>query len=216
MSFLTKYLPISIAAFFFGNINAQSDAKATEILNKVSKIYKSYSTIKASFSVTTQSPNAKATTQTGTVWIKGSKYKLDFGGQETYCNGKFIWTFVKGGDEVTKENYKPKDNTITPNEIFTIYNKDFKNQYEGVIARNGKTYEVIKMVPKKKANYSYAKLEIDKTTNKIDRMIMVYKNGTTVTYSITSLTPNTTMADSTFEFDLKAHPGVTEVDLTKK
>lgn len=195
---------------------AQSDAKATAILNKVSKVYKSYSTIKSGFTITTTTPQGKSTSSSGTVWIKGSKYKLDYAGQEIYCNGKFVWTYNRTDEEVTKENYKVKDNTISPNDIFTIYNKDFKNAYEGPTVKNGKTYEVIKMVPKKKVNYSYIKLEIDKSTNKISSLIQYFKNGTTVTITINSLTPNTALADNFFEWDSASHPGVLLVDLTKK
>jgi outer membrane lipoprotein-sorting protein len=201
---------------FSALVNAQSDQKATAILNKVSKLYKSYSGIKSTFTITTTSAQGKSTSSNGTLWIKGSKYKLDYAGQEIFCNGKFIWTFNKEDNEVTKENYKIKDNSITPNEIFTIYNRDFKNAYEGPTVKDGKTYEVIKMVSKKKVNYSYIKLEIDKSNNKIQRMIQHYKNGTEIIYSIGQFTPNTALADNFFEWNASAHPGVTEVDLTKK
>jgi outer membrane lipoprotein carrier protein len=201
--------------FVSGSAWAQSDAKATAILNKVSKLYKSYSTIKSTFTVTTTTPAGKSTSSSGTVWLKGTKYKLDYAGQEIFCNAKFIWTYNKTDEEVTKETYKAKENSINPNDIFTIYNKDFKNAYEGPTVKSGKTYEVIKMVPKKKVNYSYLKLEIDKSTNKIAALIQHFKNGSEVTMTVDSMTPNTAMAESFFEWDAKSHPGVTEIDLTK-
>jgi outer membrane lipoprotein-sorting protein len=199
-----------------GSTYAQSDAKATAILTKVSKLYKSYSTIKSTFTVTTTSAAGKSTSSSGTLWLKGTKYKLDYAGQEIFCNAKFVWTYNKADAEVTKETYKVKDNSINPNDIFTIYNKDFKNAYEGPTVKNGKTYEVIKMVPKKKVTYSYLKLEIDKSTNKIQALIQHFKNGTEITMTVNSMTPNTALADTFFEWDAKAHPGVTEVDLTTK
>lgn len=205
----------ALAAGFAGESFGQSDAKATAILNKVSKLYKSYSTIKSTFTVTTTTPQGKSTSSSGTVWLKSNKYKLDYAGQEIYCNAKFIWTYNKTDEEVTKENFKVKDNSITPNDIFTIYNKDFKNAYEGPTVKGGKTYEVIKMVPKKKVNYSYLKLEIDKSTNKISALIQHFKNGTEVTMTVNTMTPNTAMTDAFFEWDAKSHPGVTEIDLTK-
>lgn len=211
-----KTITFALCTVLFSlNVQAQSDAKATAILNKVSKLYKSYTTIKAGFTVTTKSAAGKSTSSSGNVWLKGNKYKLDYAGQEIFCNAKFVWTYNKTDEEVTKELFKVKDGSITPNDIFTIYNKDFKNAYEGPTVKNGKTYEVIKMVPKKKANYSYIKLEVDKTTNKIASLIQYFKNGTEITMSIDSMTPNTAMADSFFEWNAKDHPGVTEVDLTK-
>jgi outer membrane lipoprotein-sorting protein len=212
-----KYLTlIGLVCLPLSTAFAQSDAKATEILTKVSKVYKSYSTITATFTITTTNIQGKSTSSSGTVWIKSNKYKLNYSGQEIYCNGKFIWTYNKNDSEVTKEFYKAKDATISPNEIFTIYNKDFKNAYEGPTVKGNKTYEVIKMVPKKKTNYSYIKLEIDKSTNKIQNLIQHYKNGSEVTMSVGVLTANKVLADTFFEWDSKAHAGVTEVDLTKK
>ena len=211
-----RILLIGLFLFSLLTVQAQNDAKATAILNKVSKLYKSYSGIKSTFTITTTSAQGKSTNSSGTVWIKGTKYKLDYAGQEIYCNGKYIWTFNKEDNEVTKENYKVKDNAITPNEIFTIYNRDFKNAYEGPTVRDGKNYEVIKMVSKKKVNYSYINLEIDKSTSKIQRMTQRYKNGTEIIYSIGQFTANTALADNFFDWNAASHPGVSEVDLTKK
>lgn len=215
---ITRVLILSLlVCSAFTTVLAQSDAKATEILNKVSKIYKSYTTIKAGFTLTTKSVGGKSTSSKGTVYIKGTKFKLEYGGQTMFCNGVYIWTWDNDENgEVTKEKFKIKDNTIQPNEIFTIYNKEFKNQYIGPTVRAGKTYEVIKMVPKKAAQYSYVQLEIDKSTNKISRAVQYFKNGTTITIEITSMTPNTAMAETLFEWDAKAHPKVTLVDLTKR
>lgn len=211
-----RILLIGLFLFSLLTVQAQNDAKATAILNKVSKLYKSYSGIKSTFTITTTSAQGKSTSSSGTVWIKGTKYKLDYAGQEIYCNGKYIWTYNKEDNEVTKENYKVKDNAITPNEIFTIYNRDFKNAYEGPTVRDGKNYEVIKMVSKKKVNYSYINLEIDKSTSKIQRMTQRYKNGTEIIYSIGQFTANTALADNFFDWNAASHPGVSEVDLTKK
>ncbi|MBL7813337.1 MAG: outer membrane lipoprotein carrier protein LolA [Bacteroidetes bacterium] len=211
-TYLFALLFIALPASVF----AQSDPKATALLTKVSKVYQSYSTINSTFILTTTSAEKKSNKSSGTVWLKGSKYKLNYAGQEIFCNGKFIWTYNVLDKEVTKEVYKVKDNTITPNEIFTIYNRDFKNAYEGPTVVGGKTYIVIKMVPKKTVNYSYIKLEIDQSTNKIQRLIQHFKNGSEVVIAIDKFTPNTPIADTFFEWSAAAHPGVTMVDLTKK
>lgn len=194
----------------------QNDPKAEAILKKVSSVYQSYSTIKASFTLTTTPVSGRASVEKGNVWLKGKKFRLDYGSQEIYCNSIFTWTYSTEDAEVTKENFKLRDNSITPNEIFTIYNKGFKSKYEGPIVRNGKNYDVIQLVPKNAANYSYVKLEIDKSTNKIQRVIQHYKNGTEVAIEVTILTPNTALADTFFEWNMAAHSDVTLVDLTKK
>jgi len=194
----------------------QSDPKSEEILKKVAAIYKGYKTINASFTLTTTSLNKKPVVSKGNVWIKGNKFKLDYASQEIYCNGTTIWTYNPDDAEVTMEDYKKRDNSITPNEIFTVYSKGYKSKYEGPIVTDGnKVRDVIRLVPKKKANYSYLKLEIDNSNYKICKVIQHYKNGTEVTIEMVKLTPNTALKDEFFQWTEVGHEGVEVVDLTK-
>lgn len=201
------------------NINAdkgQSDPKSEEILKKVSALYQSYKTINASFTLTTTSANKKPLVSKGTVWIKGNKFKLNYANQEIYCNGSTIWTYNPEDAEVTVEDYKKRDNSITPNEIFTVYSKGYKSKYEGPIVTDGnKVRDVIRLVPKKKANYSYLKLEIDNSNYKINKVVQHYKNGTEVIIEMVKLTPNGVIKDDFFQWTEAGHEGVEVVDLTK-
>ena len=106
----------------------QNDPKAEAIIKKVAAVYQSYSTIKATFTLTTTPVSGRASVEKGSVWLKGKKFRLDYASQEIYCNSVFTWTYSKDDAEVTKENFKLRDNSITPNEIFTIYNKGFKSK----------------------------------------------------------------------------------------
>jgi len=193
----------------------QSDAKSQEILRKVSKLYQGYKTITASFTITTSAVNKKPLVSKGTVWIKGNKFKLNYANQEIYCNGSTIWTYNPDDQEVTLEDYKKRDNSITPNEIFTVYNKGYKSKYEGPTTEGNRVQDVIRLVPKKKANYAYLKLEIDNSNYKINKVIQHYKNGTEVSIELNKLTPNTALKDDFFQWTEAGHDGVVVVDLTK-
>ena len=194
----------------------QSDSKSEEILKKVAAIYKGYKTINASFTLTTTSLNKKPVVSKGNVWIKGNKFKLNYASQEIYCNGSTIWTYNPDDAEVTLEDYKKRDNSITPNEIFTVYSKGYKSKYEGPVVTDGnKVRDVIRLVPKKKANYSYLKLEIDNSNYKICKVIQHYKNGTEVSIEMVKLTSNSALKDEFFQWTEAGHEGVEVVDLTK-
>lgn len=193
----------------------QSDAKSQEILKKVSKLYQGYKTITASFTITTTAVNKKPLVSKGTVWIKGNKFKLNYANQEIFCNGLTIWTYNPDDQEVTVEDYKKRDNSITPNEIFTVYNKGYKSKYEGPTTEGNRVQDVIRLVPKKKANYAYLKLEIDNSNYKINKVIQHYKNGTEVSIEMNKLTPNAALKDEFFQWTEAGHDGVTVVDLTK-
>ncbi|MSP57337.1 MAG: outer membrane lipoprotein carrier protein LolA [Flavobacteriaceae bacterium] len=194
----------------------KGDAKSQAILTKVTSLYKSYATIKASFSITTTSSNGKSLVENGTIWLKSKKFKLDYASQEIFCNGVYTWTYSKEDMELTKEDVKIRKNSISPAEIFSLYKKDFKSKYDGPIVRNNKNYDVILLTPSKKVNYAYVKLEIDKTSKKIQRVIQYFKNGTEIAIEIVNFIPNPPLEDAFFSWNQSVHKDVVLVDLTKK
>ncbi|MFM8433382.1 MAG: LolA family protein, partial [Bacteroidota bacterium] len=106
-------LLFSFLLMISGSLPAQ-DKKAQEILNGVSSRYKSYKSVKAQFTITVQSPqNNSKTIEKGTIFIKGSKYRLEIAGQEVISDGTTRWTFVKDANEVQIDNQRKDDNSIT-------------------------------------------------------------------------------------------------------
>ena len=72
------------------------------------------------------------------------------------------------------------------------------------------------MVPTKRKNYSYLKLYIDKSNNKISQLSQYSKNGTTVTIEVDKFENDIAgVTDASFEWNPAAYPGVTLVDLSK-
>ena len=94
------------------HIHAQDYTKGKEILNKVSKKYKSYTTVKADFKSVMNSPQDKINLeQKGTFFLRSNtnKYKVDMGAQTITCDGKKVWTYVKEANEVQIDNFNPKN-----------------------------------------------------------------------------------------------------------
>lgn len=212
----TSFLLLTAGSFLFAAAQTNNDKKATQLLNDVSKTYKSYKTMKVSFSLLTEDKAKKTnTTEAGSLLLKGDKFKLDFGGQEIYCNGKIIWTYIKEVNEVQIDKYAPKPDDINPTEIFTIYQKGFLYKYDGTTkAKDGTVLEKVLLTPKdKKRPYFSITLEIHPTKKQIVNMVVNYKNGIKQTYTIKDLQPNTEMDNTLFNFDVKSKPGVEVVDL---
>ncbi len=70
-----------------------------------------------------ESSDAKAPkkTEKGNLQVKGNSFRLFFGGQDIFCNGKFIWTDTKETNECIKDKYNPDaTNGLNPAKIFTI------------------------------------------------------------------------------------------------
>ena len=196
------------------SINAQSDATSKSILKKTSKVYKSMKSIEANFSFTTSSAKRKPVVNSGKLWLKGKSYKLELGDQEIICDGKSIWTYSSTTEEVTLESYSKRTNQMSPEEMFSFYEKGFKSLYEGKKTDGGATYELIKLVPKKKrAKYSFINVEINPSNNYIHKVTQHMKNGMDVVIEIKDLKKNASVSGKMFTWDKADHPGVELVDL---
>ncbi len=217
MKLITSLLLSAASILFATTVSAQiPDSKtAVTILTGVSAKYKTYTAVKATFTMKTEGSNNKVTeTQTGIVSVKGNKYKLELTNQEIICDNITIWTFLKDANEVQVNSYEADEDAITPTQIFTIYEKNFLCGYVEEQTINGKIYQVIDMTPNDKTkSYFKVRLLIDKVGKTIYSAKFFDKNGNRYTYEITKFTPNPALIDTYFSFNTKDHPGVEVVDL---
>lgn len=215
MKLISSSLIFALAFIFTASTAQIPDTKtAATILSGVSAKYKSFSAVKASFSMKTED-NAKVTgTQSGTLYVKGNKYKLELTNQEITCDNVKIWTYLKDANEVQVNTYEPEPDDINPTQIFTIYEKNFLCGYIEEQTVNGKIYQVIEMTPNDKTkSYFKVRLMIDKTEKTIFSAKIFDKNGSRYTYEISKFTANPVLAESFFTFNTASHPGVEVVDL---
>ncbi len=198
------------------------DAKAKSILDEVAKQTKTYTTIKAEFTTVTekQATNKEAMvtdSQTGTLEIKGTKFKLSFKGQTIFCDSKTQWTYIKESNEVQINNAPDPNATdgINPINIFTIYEKGYKYKYEKEETVNGVKADVINLYPldPDKKSFHTIRLSIDKTKKQIVSVRIINKNGTANTITVKNFVANSEMADNNFLFNKENFKGVEEVDL---
>jgi outer membrane lipoprotein-sorting protein len=225
---MKKYTLLLILALIgFNQAFAQKDAQAKTILDEVTKKYKSYDAIKTDFAFTLENPAANIKeTQTGTLVAKSksSKFKVTIYGkpvagkpsvaQEIISDGKTQWTYLKKDNEVQVSDVDKSGEGFNPSQIFTIYQKGYKYLYTGDQKLNGKTCQVIDLSPDDaKKSVFKIRLFIDKAQKQIASALIFDKNGNKYNYTIKSFSGNGALADSTFGFDAKAHPGVEVVDL---
>jgi len=131
-------LAISVCLTLSADTFAQAtkDPKAQAILKEVSAKFKATKSLSASFKVTTlDQKTKKSDSRSGSIVLKGNKYKLMLAGQEIYCDGKSAWTYLKEANEVQISGADDKTNGISPTNIFTIYENVFafdKSKYPGI------------------------------------------------------------------------------------
>ncbi|MCB9263126.1 MAG: outer membrane lipoprotein carrier protein LolA [Flavobacteriales bacterium] len=213
-------ITLSLAVVFLASITTliAQDATATKILDGVSKTYQAYKTIKAGFTIKVQNgQNNSAISESGTLYLKAKKFKIELSDQEIYCDGKTMWTYLKDENECQITDYDANAQEINPADIFTIYKTGFLSKYTGEEISGGKKVQKIELTPTNKNKpYFKVKLDIEKASNKIMKMSVLNKNGINSTYNVTSFTPNLEMADAVFKFDPRKKPGVVITDLRKQ
>jgi len=146
---------------------------------------------------------------------KGTKYRISFGEQEIWCDGKTIWNYDKNSNEVTVSKVDAASGAITPNKLFTdFYDKDFLYKLNGDKKEGTKTLQEIEMTPTDKSR-TFHKLYVlvDKSSQTLYSTKVLETSGNKYDYTVNSLKPNVTTADSQFVFDKSKYPGVEEVNL---
>lgn len=194
---------------------ATNDPAAKKILDDVSAKFKTFKTVKSTFTFKTESAAGKTlSSKTGTVLIKGSKYKVTIVGQEIFCDGVNVWTYDKSSNEVVITKFDNSGSSLTPQKMFTnFYDKDFLYKLNGEKKVGAKTVQEIELTPTDKSKtYHKVYLSVDKTAKTIVDTKVLEKDGKKYSITVNSFTPNTAVDDKQFVFDQKKYPGVEVID----
>jgi len=193
-----------------------NDPQAKQILDAVSSKFKTFNSVQAGFTYKVEDGKGKTmSTKTGTVWMKGNKYRVSFAGQEIFSDGKTIWNYDKSSNEVTINNVDASGTALTPQKLFTnFYDKDFLYILNGEKKVGSKTLQEIEMTPTDKSKpFHKVYLQVDKSAKTIYSTKVLENGGNRYTYTVGNMKTNSAMSDAQFLFDKKKYPGVEEVDL---
>jgi len=211
-----------LVLFFATNIQAQTnslgknDPEAKKVLDAVSAKFKTYKSLKGNFALEIKGAGGKVQgKKTGTVSMKGTKYRVSINGQEIFCDGKNVWTYDKGANEVQVAQFDNSSASITPQKLFTnFYDKDFLYKLNGEKTTGGKTIQEIELTPTDKSKpFFKVLLSIDKASKMITNTQIFEKSGNRYAYFMSNVVTNSNITDDTFVFDAKKYPGVEVVDL---
>lgn len=194
---------------------AQYDPKALEILDAMSKKYKSISAFEANISYTLTNEVDKVNEEyKGKITVKGDKYRLVLPEQEVINNGTTMWTYLPEAREVNIDTYDPNSDDINPSKIYETYKKGYKYLYIQDKTENGVLCEEVDLVPEKKdAQYFKVKMLINKKDKSIQSFTLFDKGGNRLKYTLSKFNTSINVPDSFFSFDPKKYPGVEVIDL---
>ncbi|MFY9152908.1 MAG: outer membrane lipoprotein carrier protein LolA [Prolixibacteraceae bacterium] len=197
---------------------AQQDAKAKDILEKVTKTTQSLASIEADFSfeMSNKAQNIQEKS-TGSIILKNKKYKLNIPqmGLEVICDGKSIWTYMVNSNEVSISNLdESTDDLMDPSKIFTLYDRGFNYKFVNEEVDKGVQVYNIDLTPQKPSgDIQKIRIMIDKSKMLIRGANMSGKDGNTYQVAINKIKTDGVFKDSDFIFDPGKHKGIEVVDM---
>jgi outer membrane lipoprotein carrier protein len=192
-----------LSVMLIGNVFAQKDPKAREVLDAMSAKYQSIPSFQAdlAYTMTNKVENINESFK-GKISVKGDMYRLAMQDQEIYNDGTTVWTYLPDIPEVTIDNNNPEAGDITPSSIFNIYKEGYKYIYLNAITDGGKTYDVVDLVPNdKEAQYFKVRIEIGAQDRLLRKFILFDREGSEYAYIISNFKSDVNLDDSYFRFD---------------
>jgi outer membrane lipoprotein carrier protein len=209
---LQKYLNLTmkkivfftiIAAFMASLSNtslSQDNITAQQIIQNVQNVYSGITDAKASFTQTIKYSNSKATSSTGTLYIKKeNKYRIETGSQTIVTDGITSWSYSPKKKQVVIDNYKETGNTFSPNKYLFQYPENFYSDLEGTETLGGSDVYVLKLKPRESGYVKSAQLWVDKNEWLIKKISIVSDESTT-TFTVKNIHLNVGLSDSKFTF----------------
>lgn len=188
------------------------DQVAKDVLDKLSATTKSYKnmTIGFNFILENTSQNIKEE-QKGILILEDDNFRLEMDAQIIINDGESQWVYLADMNEVQIMEHDPEDDMMSPNKLFTIYEKGYKYTYVGAEAEKGKRLQIIDLFPEESGAFMKVTLAVDAAKNQLHKIIIHDKNGGTYTYKVNTFTTNTTVAP--FTFNPSDYPDVEVIDL---
>ena len=180
--------------------------KAQTYIDKMQNKFKSAGAFSANFSYQNDGGGAMS----GSITVKGNKFRLKTVGQEIFNNGKEVATYVKEINEVNISNFDPSEGDLSPAKIYSFDKKSYKSN---LLSDTG-NLAVIEMQPTaKNVQVQKITMKLDKASNEVREWTIQNKNGKKQNFKVTKLNLKIAVEDKTFNFDKKAYPGVEVNDL---
>ncbi len=215
---MKQLLLITVFALIAWTGYSQQDAKAKEILERVTKTTQSFASLDAKFSfeMNNKVQNIKDKSE-GSIILKNKKYKLDLPqmGMKVTCDGKTIWSYMVNSNEVTISNLDDAaDEIMDPSKIFTIYEHGYNYKFLNESVDAGVSVYNIELIPQKPTgDIQKIKLMIDKQKMLIHGAVLNGKEGNTVIISVSQYKTDGVFSDADFVFDPKKYKGIEVVDV---
>lgn len=195
---------------------AQNDSKALDLLNKASAAYAKAGGVKAGFKLKVMDYGGEVTSNlSGTISLKGSKFKLEVDEMITWFDGKNQWVYLTNNSEVNLSNPTEEELLmINPINVFQLYKHGYNCQWIGEKTEAGKKVYKVSMSPvNKNETVQTIVASFDKTSYRPVSIHITNKDKSGSQIAIPSYQTGQKYADSFFVFQQKNYPNTEVIDL---
>ena len=199
----TIYTIISLLLIVF-SAKAQSDPKASQLVEKVLKKVRSYENISVDFKYTLENKKENISQSTrGELQVKEELYRLKLMGATRLFDGEKLYTIVPADEEVTISDYdKNKEEGLSPSQMLTFFEEGYLYKWKGELKEEGRVYQQIKLLPKDTdTEIENIRLHIEKQTGNIHKLIQQLKNNTLTIVEVNQFKTNQPLPKKLFKFN---------------
>lgn len=195
---------------------SRQDPYAEKILAELGVRYKKLAGFSAEFTRESQGNTGDTRSKaSGNIVVSGSKYRLQTGNTILFCDGKTVWTADQKIKEISIADYSPEADDITPEKIYTFYQKGYKYIFMGEVKVGKNIWQTIDLEPENlNKEISKIRLFIDKKTLEIKKWI-IFERGSNdrEEFIVKKFTRLQTRPAKEIQFDKAAFTGYKLVDL---
>ncbi len=209
---------IALLSFFISvvSLSAQVDAKAIEILDKVTQELKKSAFTTVDFSLSIDNVQKKNSHKMlGTLRTHKDKMHVTTPFAEILYDGKFQYIYLKDANEITiSEGNVAELQQFNPSYVLDSYKKNYRIPQPSIVIENNQQVYSIDLFPENRTEtYFRINIKINVDKNEIISISTYEKSGTTSTIQLTKLVKNAPLAASDFQFDAKKFPRAEIIDL---
>lgn len=187
-----------------------ADALLTQLSNKA----KTYDACQISYTSTlVDLKNDFELSQEGVVEMQGDQFHLDLGDYVIYSDGQTVWTFEpEMNDCYVDDAQTMREEGMDPTKLFTVWEEDFRREWMGRASVAGKDCAHVNLYASADKPYHTLQLFVDDKALEIVRVVMKGREGSDVTYTVTSFSTELKVRPGMFTFPKDQHPGVNFID----
>ena len=201
---MKKYIIITMLLAFASTFSfAQNATQARKILDKAASIIGRKGGAAANFSISGKYGNSS-----GTIAVKGNKFRATTPDAIVWYDGKTEWTYIKKNEEVNVSTpTEAQQQAMNPYKFITIY----KNGFNISMTSTASDHNIHLVAQNQSRTIKEMYITVDKRTNLPKQVKMRQQNGWS-TINITNFKA-VDQSDATFRFNSKDFPRAEVIDL---